>query len=239
MRKKNCIYPNCFFCPQITVGDGLPEKICVECAGNASKFYLFKKKCEETDRALRSRFGKSPYSSPKWVQETPLPSKEPEIVNTIIIKPELSDYNHQDESDQEELEENTKTIKTNNNQNDEGALRQGLKHEEPEIEIMDASFSGNDDCESESEWDDIHVEKNTTGKVKNFFECDECPKIFTKADLLSQHQHNYHFKVESIKFEEQVGIFKNNYLRIAILFTYNLYFIYILLYFIHIHFHFI
>lgn len=41
---------------QITFQDGLPGKICLECASQISKVYSFKKQCERSDATLRERF---------------------------------------------------------------------------------------------------------------------------------------------------------------------------------------
>lgn len=40
---------------QITLGDGLPEQICYSCVTETLKVYVFKKRCEESDKFLRQR----------------------------------------------------------------------------------------------------------------------------------------------------------------------------------------
>ncbi|XP_076270076.1 uncharacterized protein LOC143202425 [Rhynchophorus ferrugineus] len=40
---------------QMTLGDGLPEQICVNCAEETIKMYTFKNRCEDSDKFLRKR----------------------------------------------------------------------------------------------------------------------------------------------------------------------------------------
>ncbi|KAG5886099.1 hypothetical protein JTB14_031700 [Gonioctena quinquepunctata] len=46
---------------QITLGDGLPEQICTACVSNTVHMYLFKMKCERSDRILRERLERGNY----------------------------------------------------------------------------------------------------------------------------------------------------------------------------------
>ncbi|XP_056639156.1 zinc finger protein 664-like isoform X2 [Diorhabda sublineata] len=44
---------------QVTLGDGLPEQICKSCVADTINFYLFKLKCEKSDKILRENLKKS------------------------------------------------------------------------------------------------------------------------------------------------------------------------------------
>lgn len=75
---------------QITFQDGLPGKICLECASQVSKVYSFKKQCERSDATLRERF------SFKCEDTTVKDSAEPikldkDDNNKITIKTELNE----------------------------------------------------------------------------------------------------------------------------------------------------
>lgn len=86
----------------------MPEQICVTCAKQASSFYVFKRRCEESDSVLRNRLGKSPFTKPYSIQEEQKLNEctydEIECVD-IIIKPEIGldqddvkqDYMYSDE----------------------------------------------------------------------------------------------------------------------------------------------
>lgn len=77
---------------QITLGDGLPEEICSECAERIPDLYLFKMKCEETDRNLRLRLGKNPFKLIEHEEEDlhnfDLEDNDSE---DVIIKPDICD----------------------------------------------------------------------------------------------------------------------------------------------------
>lgn len=71
----------------------MSEEICASCARQVSSFFLFKQRCEESDAALRNRFGVSPYKKPYSIQEEEklscesLYSEDPAI--DVIIKSEF------------------------------------------------------------------------------------------------------------------------------------------------------
>lgn len=86
----------------------MPEQICLTCAKQASGFYVFKQRCEESDTVLRNKLGKSPFMKPYSIQEEEKLNEfaydEIKCVD-IIIKPEIGldqddvkpDYMYSDE----------------------------------------------------------------------------------------------------------------------------------------------
>lgn len=144
---------------QITSQDGLPGKICVECALQVSKVYSFKKQCERSDATLRERFGF------KWEDTTPKDSTE-------LIKLDKDDNNKI-------------TIKTELNETIPDVQSDGDYHF-PESNTTSDSDS---DPESKMKLSKLKVKelKKSLEAVEKSFACDVCNKTFTRNSYLTRH----------------------------------------------------
>lgn len=178
---------------QITLGDGLPEQICTECAEQAVQLYLYKLKCEKSDAALRQQLGKSPFidefrEQTQYFLETDFDTTDES--ENIVVKPEIHLENEDGASvtsnnEQSNVETYSDTAIPCNNDS--------LQYETALHCNMCQKVFGNER--------DLNKHRKTH-LPKPFF-CETCGKSFTRDDLLLRHKiiHAIKLQEESIKCE--------------------------------------
>ncbi|KAJ3633717.1 hypothetical protein MTP99_010648 [Tenebrio molitor] len=176
---------------QATFGDGLPEQICSTCAKDTVKMYMFKLKCEESDKILRNRLGKSPLQEQFVIEEKHYVENKDDVdVYNIVIKPELNSEDSQINQDVCDDFDN-------------------FNSQEKSDSDIDAEFFDDD---REKEFKCPHCSKLfnrqtalnrhvKTHSVIKAFQCDTCDKRFTRNDLLLRHKIAHAMKMDDPKFD--------------------------------------
>ncbi|EFA03090.1 Histone-lysine N-methyltransferase PRDM9-like Protein [Tribolium castaneum] len=177
---------------QVTLGDGLPEQICSTCARTTVDMYMFKLKCEESEKILRSRLAKSPFQEQFTIEEKHYVETKGDVdVYSIVIKPELcsedSEINHELSSDFEHLNAPDKSdsdLDAFELYADEG----GQEHRCPHCpKVFDKESAAN-----------RHIKTHSAVKA---YKCDTCDKRFSRNDLLLRHKIAHAMKMDDQKFE--------------------------------------
>lgn len=188
---------------QITLGDGLPEQICVECAEKAVNMYLFKLCCEKSDATLRKELGKSPFIDEFDKQQTEENFQDVELHKSdtvnIVVKPEISLEGDDSQINQDEKEQdNSFIIRDDDADSDYEQWKQNnICHL---CDICNKPFA--DQAELKTHQKDHHFKD---------FVCDTCGKGFSRDDLLLQHKIVHTIKIENqdVKFSAIENIINN------------------------------
>ncbi|KAJ8917510.1 hypothetical protein NQ315_005559, partial [Exocentrus adspersus] len=167
---------------QVSPADGLPEQVCSSCASILVNMYMFKLKCEKSDRVLREKLRKLTvyYEDDSDEQKANDDNAED---NMEIVKPEVI------------VESECKTVES-----------------ETTLQELDSfEFDYKSDCEDFPEIvqpDELNSCRNEPAlkqqnKVKEF-ECNICEKRFSRDDLLVRHKIAHAMKMngEKFKFED-------------------------------------
>lgn len=172
---------------QITLGDGLPEQICVPCAEKVSNTYVFKQLCEESDELLRQRYEKSPYSN----KETNI--HEPEMTMTesvdIVIKPEID--LHVEHSD-DEFVDNIEML-----DDDFSERQQYIQQDDSDSDYDPKKPRRGCDICNKKFFSERHLKRHRAmhTHVKHHV-CDICNKIFLKQEVFEKHKLTHHGEEE-------------------------------------------
>lgn len=154
---------------QITLGDGLPEVICLMCADKCVELYKFKRKCESTDLALRRLFCQfiedttvsiDLKSEPK---EAPTEDTIDDIANTTIshITEEIANYEYVEEA----------KVKLESGDEADSLAVEAILNDESNDSLLDSIPLK------------LLINKKETKKHK----CDNCNMRFRKAYHLNRH----------------------------------------------------
>lgn len=159
---------------QITLGDGLPEQICTQCADKAVQLYLFKENCERADAALRQQLGKSPFvdhfnnkGKEHDDDDDEFHINNEESSENIIVRPEIN-LENEDGSSLEGAIENSVEIYSVFNVNSDDVI----------CDVCDKKFKSNQ--ELSKHYRKMHMPKP--------FVCETCGRSFTRDDLLLRHK---------------------------------------------------
>nr|CAI5862551.1 unnamed protein product [Callosobruchus analis] len=189
---------------QISLGDGLPEQICSSCVSNAVNMYLFKTKCEESDKILRERLKNiSIYYDNQYYKVTlnkndTLRGDDAEVVQPgrgIIV----TTANFVSKLDQPEEETGLKLeladVDTKLPQEDAIISEEFNRFDFEDSYKQDESDSTESECEQEKLKVGEIVLSVPEDKLKHF-ECEICLKRFTRNDLLLRHKIAHAMKME-------------------------------------------
>nr|CAH7756139.1 unnamed protein product [Callosobruchus chinensis] len=189
---------------QISLGDGLPEQICSSCVSSAVNMYLFKTKCEESDKILRERLKKiSIYYDNQYYKVTlnkndTLKNDEAEVVQPgrgIIV----TTANFVSKLDQPEEEGGLKLeladVDTKLPQDDAIISEDFNRFDFEDSYKQDESDATESECEPEKLKVGEIVLSVPEDKLKHF-ECEICLKRFTRNDLLLRHKIAHAMKME-------------------------------------------
>ncbi|CAH1109623.1 unnamed protein product [Psylliodes chrysocephalus] len=195
---------------QITVGDGLPEQICKTCAADTLNLYLFKLKCEKTDKTLREKLLKNDVCNSDIIkcnenlilaehlkcEETENNTNDRNLNEFDSFFDSYSNDSYESEHDKEKNEMTPKEkprefwcdICTKQFTRNDLLLRHRIAHamkmENQKLEF-DSSYQldGDDD------------EDNYVGIKDLVYACNKCDSIFVQKDDLDTHLKS-HFKEE-------------------------------------------
>lgn len=158
---------------QITLGDGLPEQICLSCAEQTVKMYFFKLRCEENDKLLRRKI--------REVQNSKENSQD--LLKTLTAK-------------ENESAKDLHIISTDNSGDTlpENSILDSLEQDFDNFDYVDDV--------SEDDVNFYETKKTTIEKVKEF-ECNVCHKRFSREDLLLRHKIAHAMKMEDFKDEKE------------------------------------
>lgn len=182
---------------QMTLGDGLPEQICTQCAEKAVQLYLFKSTCEKSDSTLRQQLGKSPFVDP-FNKESGLFFLGNQLDSTqgsenVVVKPEINLDNEEGS-----LPDNTESydmneIEISKSENEE----QTMLVAKLECTVCLKVFTNEKD-----------FEKHKKSHIPKPFVCETCSKSFSRDDLLLRHKiiHAIKLQDKSVKCESFEGL---------------------------------
>ncbi|RZB40292.1 zinc finger protein 2 -like, partial [Asbolus verrucosus] len=177
---------------QITFGDGLPERICSTCAKDTVKMYLFKLKCEESDKILRNRLGKSPLEQQYSVEEKHSAERdEDEDAYDIVIKPEINSEDSQMNQDVSDDFDSFNAEDKSDNEIDPSDLLDDVTEKEFKCPHCSKLFSRRTTLNR-------HVKTHSAIKA---YKCDTCNKRFSRNDLLLRHKIAHAMKMDEQKFD--------------------------------------
>ncbi|KAB0798528.1 hypothetical protein PPYR_09521 [Photinus pyralis] len=176
---------------QITLGDGLPEHICIACANKVVHLYLFKQQCEESDAVLREQLCKAERNTYAISEEHRLTAEvlhiDPDVLD-VVIKPEASANDEllaKVDISTARLENYTVALDKNDNGSDVEEIGEKAVH--ISCDVCFKSFT---------RVSYLNRHKKVHSNVKEFV-CNECSKSFSRNDLLVRHQVTHNVKVEN------------------------------------------
>lgn len=219
------LYFLCFlFLFQIKSNDGLPEKICFNCAIQVGEVYSFKKKCEQSDADLRERFriklehaNDAKEFKNKDSENTEINIKQ-ELVETI---PDIQSdpdfyFPESDSSPESELDEDPEYETKLSKLKVEQELLKNVKRRY-ECNLCDKSFSENYRLQRHFKTNGhLELAKNLTPEQKlneihstnvSRYHCDICNKSFNEKYNLQRHlKTNTHLELaKDIKPPEELN----------------------------------
>lgn len=174
------------FSSQVTLGDGLPELICTRCAQDSVNMYLFKLRCEESDKILRNRLGKSPFLELPHEHKPTVDNKDEIELHDVVIKPEI--YSEESQINQDFHND----FDSFNAPDDSDLETYELFEEEKELKCPHCPLLFNKETEFSR-----HIKTHPVNKA---YKCDTCDKRFSRNDLLIRHKIAHAMKINDEKF---------------------------------------
>ncbi|XP_025829909.1 zinc finger protein OZF-like isoform X2 [Agrilus planipennis] len=166
---------------KISKGDDLPDNICENCANQVTNFYLFKRKCEESDRFLHAN-AKSVIAWNGMNDTIKLEYREENEVEDLKNNTFPLDNNKQFETSfvlkKTFAESNTKNLIESKNIIKKIKMRKEVSKEQKKTVINSKQRT----------FGEIKTCSNESLKVLNKFSCDTCQKEFRSYGLLVKHK---------------------------------------------------
>ncbi|KAJ3665729.1 hypothetical protein Zmor_001209 [Zophobas morio] len=176
---------------QVTLGDGLPETICSTCAKDTVKLYLYKLKCEESDKTLRNQLGKSPPIEPCTAEEKPCVEDNDNVdVFNIVIKPEL---NSEDSQIHQDVDDDYDGFNIQEKSDSDVEATELIPNNSGEFKCPHCHKIFNKETTLNR-----HVKTHTAIKA---YKCNICNKSFSRNDLLLRHKIAHAMKMADQSFE--------------------------------------
>lgn len=180
---------------QITLGDGLPEHICIACANKVVHLYLFKQQCEQSDAILREQLCKSINRTYAISEEHRLTAEalhiDPSVLD-VVIKPEAS-VNDEPLAKVEMCATIAQNYDISFPSSDHGSELEEVTEPKSLQISCDICFKTFTRLNYLNRHKKVHVNQNE-------YVCNICNKGFAQNDLLVRHQ-----VVHDIKLEDSIS----------------------------------